>query len=212
MWHKVSPIAFRIWYIKTWKTSGYFWKKEYTKKLEENLKIKFFIQKFLVWIPVGNIFINYTNDLINIVIYTSKVALIFWKNWENLVKLEEWLKKEFNLKFAIDIKEIKKPELSAALVADSIARQIEKKLPYRRVIKNTISKTIEKWWLGIKVIASGRLNWVDIARTETYKEWNIPTQTIRSDIEYFVERAKTIYGIIWIKVWIYKWDIFKNKK
>jgi small subunit ribosomal protein S3 len=93
-----------------------------------------------------------------------------------------------------------------------IARQVEKKLPYRRVVKNAIAKTIEKGWLGIKIICSGRLNWVEIARTETYKEWNIPTQTVRADIDYATERSNTIYGVIWVKVWIYKGDIFKNKK
>ncbi len=212
MWHKVNPLAFRIWYIKTWKTSGYFWKKDYTQKVSDDTKIRSFIEKTLVWIPVGNIFINYSNDFINIVIYTSKVSLILWKNWENITKLEEDLKKKFNLKFWVDVKEIKKPELSAPLVADSIARQVEKKLPYRRVIKNIVAKTMEKWWLWIKVIASWRLNGVDIARTETYKEWAIPTQTLRADIEFALDEAKTIYWIIGIKVWIYKGEVFKNKK
>ncbi|MBP8017172.1 30S ribosomal protein S3 [Candidatus Gracilibacteria bacterium] len=212
MGHKVNPLAFRIGYIKTWKTSGYFGKKDYTQKVSDDTKIRSFIEKTLVGIPVGNIFINYSNDFINIVIYTSKVSLILGKNGENITKLEEDLKKKFNLKFGVDVKEIKKPELSAPLVADSIARQVEKKLPYRRVIKNIVAKTMEKGGLGIKVIASGRLNGVDIARTETYKEGAIPTQTLRADIEFALDEAKTIYGIIGIKVWIYKGEVFKNKK
>ena len=212
MWHKVSPIAFRIWYIKTWKTSWYFDKKEYAEKVSNDVELRTHVQKFLTWIPVWNIFINYTNEHINVVIYTSKVPLVLGKNGENMETLEKELVKKFGGKFGIDVKEIKKPELSASTVADTVARQIEKKLPYRRVIKNVISKTIEKGWLGIKIIASGRLNWVEIARTETYKEGNIPTQTIRADIDYVTERANTIYWVIGLKVWIYKWDIFKNKK
>lgn len=212
MWHKVSPMAFRIWYIKTWKTSWYFDKKIYAGKVSRDVELRNFVGKFLTWIPIWNIFINYTNAHINVVIYTSKVALVLWKNDENISNLEKELVKKYDAKFNIDVKEIKKPELSASTVADAVARQIEKKLPYRRVIKNVISKTMEKGWLWIKIIASGRLNWVEIARTETYKEWNIPTQTIRADIDYVTERANTIYGVIWLKVWIYKWDIFKNKK
>lgn len=212
MGHKVSPLAFRIWYIKTWKTSAYFWKKDYAKKVASDVEIRIFVKNFLKWIPVWNIFVNYTNQNTNVVIYTSKVALVLWKSGEWTEKLEAELTSKYNMKFTIDVKEIKKPELNASIVADMIARQVEKKLPYRRVVKNAISKTMEKWWLGIKVICSGRLNWVEIARTETYKEGNIPTQTIRADIDYVTERANTIYWVIWIKVWIYKWDIFKTKK
>ena len=109
------------------------------------------------------------------------------------------------------VKEIKKPELSAAVVADSIARQIEKKMPYRRVIKNAMTKSMEKGAEGIKVILWGRLNGAEIARRESYKEWNIPTQKIRSDIDYAIERAETLAGTIGLKVWIYKGDVFKQK-
>ncbi len=212
MGHKVSPLAFRIWYIKTWKTSAYFGEKDYAKGVARDVEIRSFVKNFLKGIPVGNIFINYTNQNTNVVIYTSKVALVLGKSGEGQEKLEAELVKKFGIKFAIDVKEIKKPELNAAIVADMIARQVEKKLPYRRVVKNAISKTIEKGWLGIKVICSGRLNGVEIARVETYKEGNIPTQTVRADIDYATERANTVYWVIWVKVWIYKGDIFKNKK
>lgn len=212
MGHKVSPLAFRIWYIKTWKTSAYFGEKDYAKGVARDVEIRSFVKRALKGIPVGNIFINYTNLHTNVVIYTSKVALVLGKSGEGQEKLEADLVKQFGIKFQIDVKEIKKPELNAAIVADMIARQVEKKLPYRRVVKNAIAKTIEKGWLGIKIICSGRLNGVEIARTETYKEWNIPTQTVRADIDYATERSNTIYGVIWVKVWIYKGDIFKNKK
>ena len=112
--------------------------------------------------------------------------------------------------FQVEVKEVKKPELSASIVADSIARQLEKKMPYRRVIKNAIAKTLEKGGLGIKVKLGGRLNGAEIARRETYKEGAIPSQTIRSDIDYATERAETIAGTVGIKVWIYKGDVFKK--
>jgi len=210
MGHKVSPLAFRIGYIKTWKSTGYYNKKDYGKKIASDVALRIFVQKFLTGIPVGNVFINHTTSETTITIYTAKTALVLGKNDENKEKLEQEIATRFPGKFVIEVKEVKKPELSAALVADSIARQIEKKLPYRRVIKNAISKTMEKGGLGIKVILGGLLNGAEIARVETYKEGAIPRQTIRADIDYSLERANTIYGVIGLKVWIYKGDIYKK--
>lgn len=158
-------------------------------------------------------------EMFSLAIQLQKLLLLFIQlrlHWflERMMKNKEKLEREIALqfpgKFTIDVKEVKKPELSASLVADSIARQIEKKLPYRRVIKNAISKTMEKGGLGIKVILGGRLNGAEIARVETYKEGAIPRQTIRADIDYSMERANTIYGVIGLKVWIYKGDIYKK--
>lgn len=210
MGHKVSPLAFRIGYIKTWKSTGYYDKKDYGKKIASDVQLRIFIQKFLTGIPVGNVFLSHTSSETTVTIYTAKTALVLGKNDENKERLEREIAANFPGKFTIDVKEVKKPELSAALVADSIARQIEKKLPYRRVIKNAISKTMEKGGLGIKVILGGRLNGAEIARVETYKEGAIPRQTIRADIDYSMERANTIYGVIGLKVWIYKGDIYKK--
>jgi len=210
MGHKVSPLAFRIGYIKTWKSTGYYNKKDYGTKITSDVQLRIFVQKFLTGIPVGNIFINHMDSETTVTIYTAKTALVLGRNDENKEKLEREIAARFSGKFVIDVKEVKKPELSSSLVADSIARQIEKKLPYRRVVKNAISKTMEKGGLGIKVILGGRLNGAEIARVETYKEGAIPRQTIRADIDYSMERANTIYGVIGLKVWIYKGDIYKK--
>ena len=148
----------------------------------------------------------------SVVIYTSKVSLVLGTNDENLKKIESALVSEFGGKFLLEVREVKKPELSAAIVADMIARQVEKKLPYRRVVKQAITRTMEKGGLGIKVTLGGRLNGVEISRSETFKEGRIPRQTIRADLDYATERANTIYGVIGIKVWIYKGDVFKTKK
>lgn len=163
--------------------------------------------------PIGNVFINHnTNKAITITIYTSRTALILGTNDENIEALKSILTKQFSdYTFTIDVKEVKKPELSASIVADSIARQIEKKMPYRRVIKNAMSRTIEKGGLGVKVMLGGRLNGAEIARRETFKEGSIPTQTIRADVDLAYERAETTAGTIGIKVWIYKGSILKNK-
>lgn len=214
MWHKVSPLAFRIGYTKSWRSVGYFDKRAYRQSVVNNVLIRKAIMQELKWLPIGNCFISHTDkDTITIAIYTSRLAVVMGKNDENMEKYQQKLSKLFpNYTFKIDIKEIKKPELSSAIVADSIARQLEKKMPYRRVIKNSIMKSMEKGAEGIKVIISGRLNGAEIARCETYKEGNIPTQTIRSDIEYTAERAETLTGTVGVKVWICKGDIMKHRK
>lgn len=151
------------------------------------------------------------NSNLAVSIYTSRPAVILGTNDENINALKDMLAKRFlGYTFILEVKEVKKPELSASLVADSIARQIEKKMPYRRVIKNTIAKTMEKGGLGIKVKLGGRLNGAEIARRETYKDGSIPTQTIRADVDFAYERAETPSGTIGLKVWIYKGDVFKK--
>lgn len=163
-------------------------------------------------LPLGNVFINHSGDnTVSITIYTSRTALILGNDDENLNALKNNLAKKFkDYSFVVEVKEVKKPELSASIVADSIARQIEKKMPYRRVIKNAIARTMEKGGLGVKVKLGGRLNGAEIARKETYKDGSIPTQTIRADVDFAYERAETTAGTIGIKVWIFKGNVFKK--
>jgi small subunit ribosomal protein S3 len=170
------------------------------------------ITKHFKNLPVGNVFIAHSgNSTLTISVYTSRTALILGNNDENIDALKAKLTLAFpQYNFTLEVKEIKKPELSAQIVADSIARQMEKKMPYRRVIKNAMAKTMEKGGLGIKVKLGGRLNGAEIARRETFKEGSIPTQTIRADVELAYERAETPSGTIGLKVWIYKGDVFKK--
>lgn len=170
------------------------------------------ITKHFKNLPVGNIFIAHSGtNSITATIYTSRTALILGNNDENIEAIKTKLTKAFEqYTFSLEVKEIKKPELSAQIVADSIARQMEKKMPYRRVIKNAMAKTMEKGGLGIKVKLGGRLNGAEIARRETFKEGSIPTQTIRADVDLAYERAETLAGTIGLKVWIYKGDVYKK--
>lgn len=163
-------------------------------------------------LPLANVFMNHNgNSLLSIILFTSRPAVILGTNDDNINGLKDILAKRFpGYTFSLEVKEVKKPELSAQIVADSIARQIEKKMPYRRVIKNAIAKTMEKGGLGIKVKLGGRLNGAEIARRETYKDGSIPSQTIRADVEFAYERAETPSGTIGLKVWIYKGDVFKK--
>jgi small subunit ribosomal protein S3 len=170
------------------------------------------IMKHFKNLPIGNLFINHSGTSgITATIYTSRPALILGNNDENIAAITATLSKKFPLySFTLEVKEVKKPELSASIVADSIARQIEKKMPYRRVIKNAMARTMEKGGLGVKVKLGGRLNGAEIARRETFKDGSIPTQTIRADVDFAYERAETPSGTIGLKIWIYKGDVFKK--
>lgn len=212
MWHKVSPISFRIPLIKSWKSSWYADKGDYKDSVQSDIKIRDFLNAELNWMQVGDIKIYKTNDGKYIVdIFTAKAALVNGETGENVPALIAKLTKKFKADFEVNVKEIKTPETNAVLVADNIARQIEKRMPYKRVIKQAIQRANEKGAKWVKVIVGGRLNGVDIARRETFKEGNIPTQTIRADIDYTTERAETVYGTIGVKVWIYKGQVFKRK-
>ncbi|ATU05598.1 30S ribosomal protein S3 [Candidatus Gracilibacteria bacterium HOT-871] len=210
MGHKVSPVAFRIPYIKTWKSTWYENRKTYKDSLSLDLKARQLLNTELKGIPLGDILINKEQDSIQAVVYTAKPVLILGKTGENKEKIETLLSRKLGKKVSLEVREVKKPDINAKIVGFGIANQIEKRMPYKRAIKQAISKAIEKGARGIKVKVSGRLNGAEIARKEMFKEGNIPTQTIRADIDYVSTRAETVYGTIGLKVWIYKGDIFKK--
>ena len=210
MWHKVSPVAFRIPYIKTWKSTWYENRKTYKDSLSLDLKARQLLNTELKGIPLGDILINKEQDSIQAVVYTAKPVLILWKTSENKEKIETLLSRKLWKKVSLEVREVKKPDINAKIVWFGIANQIEKRMPYKRAIKQAISKAIEKGARWIKVKVSWRLNWAEIARKEMFKEGNIPTQTIRADIDYVSTRAETVYWTIGLKVWIYKGDIFKK--
>ena len=211
MWHKVSVVAYRIPYIKTWKSSWYSNNNTYADYFRDDVKIRNILKKQLSWIPVWDILLSRNDNIITIDVYTSKSVLVLWKTWENKDRIEDLITRKIWSKVVLNVKEIKKPELNAKIIAYSIANQIEKRMPYKRAIKQALSKAIDKWAKWIKIKVSWRLNWAEIARNETFKEWNIPTQSIRADIDYAQARAETVYWTIWLKVWVYKWDIYKKK-
>lgn len=212
MWHKVSPIAFRIPYIMTWKSSWYGDKKNYKEMVTLDIKTRDILLVELHGIPLWDILISKTHDQVIVDVYTSKASLVLWKTGENIERIKTKLQNKLWGKFSINVKEIKQPDINAKIVAYNIANQIEKRMPYKRAIKQVIAKAMEKWALGIKVKVWWRLNGAEIARRETFKEWAIPLQTMRSNIDYTTARAETIYGTIGLKVWIYKGDIYKKSK
>ena len=211
MWHKVSPQAFRIPYIKNWSATWFADKKEYAAQLLVDNKIRAILKLQFKDIPTGDIVISRNDKEVLVTVYTAKAALVLGKEGENVATIEADLSKKTGAKVKLSVKEVKNPDLNAKIVWFMISNQIEKRMPYKRAVKQAISKAIEKWAKWVKVKVWGRLNGAEIARKETFKEWNIPTQTVRADIDYTTARAETVYGTIGIKVWIYKWDIFKRK-
>lgn len=210
MWHKVSPISFRIPYIKSWKSSWYADKKAYTSQLGLDITVRDLVNKELTGIPLGDILVSVTKDEVVVVVYTAKASLVLGKTGENKTALEVLLTKKIAKKVIVEVKEIKNPDINAKIVGFMVANQIEKRMPYKRAIKQAIQRAMEKGAKGIKIKVGWRLNGAEIARKETFKEGNIPTQTIRADIDYATVRAETVYGTLGLKVWIYKGDIYKK--
>lgn len=211
MGQKVNPIGLRLGINKTW-DSLWYESEKYTQYLIEDIKIKNYIVESYPKGTIIRILIKRLMDKINVTIETSKPGIVIGPRGAKIETLKKNLKDIFNKSINVYIEERKKPETIAKVVADTIADQIEKRMPYKRAMKQAIRSAMRNNVEGIKIMVSGRLNGVDMARTEFYKEGRIPLHSLRADIDYAVSEAETTYGIIGIKVWIYKGDILDPKK
>lgn len=212
MGQKVSPKSIRMQITHTWPGKWYARKRKYTDLLIRDIKLRSTIHELLPDSGISKIEIQRSNKKLSVTINTAKPGIIIGKQGDKIEDLKKKLKQEFDEQMEINIKEIKKPDLDAQVVGDSIARQIERRIAYRRAAKQAIQKAIDAGAIGVKVFVSGRLNGVDIARREYFKEGNIPLHTFRADIDYAKSTAVTTYGAIGIKVWIYKGNIYKHDK
>jgi small subunit ribosomal protein S3 len=210
MGQKVNPIGFRLGIIKGW-DSNWFGGKNYADKLVEDDKIRNYLKARLAKGSISKIVIERTLKLITVTINTARPGIIIGKGGKEVDKLKEELKKLTTKEIQINIFEIKRPELDARLVADSIARQIEGRISFRRAAKMSMASTMRMGAEGIKIKVSGRLGGAEMARTEGYKEGRTPLHTLRADIDYAVAEAHTSYGRIGIKVWICRGEIFGKR-
>lgn len=210
MGHKVHPKIQRIGIIRSWDSSWYANKKNFKDLLYQDVKIREFIFDKLTDCGISKILILRNANETTINIFSAKPGVIIGKQGEDIEKFRESLGKEFGSRFQINILEVQKPDLDAKIVGDSIARQVEKRISYRRAAKLAIQKAIDAGAKGIKISVGGRLNGVEISRKESFADGKIPLQTFRADIDYHQSTAFTTYGAIGIKVWIYKGDIFKK--
>ncbi|MFA6024171.1 MAG: 30S ribosomal protein S3 [Candidatus Gracilibacteria bacterium] len=208
MGSKVNPVGLRTGIIRTWDSSWYSSPKNYGKILGEELKIREFVRKKLTDSGVSRIELARNAKDITLSVHSAKPGVIIGRQGASVEGLKADLEKAFGHKFTINIKEIKKPELDAFLVGENIAMQIERRVSYRRAAKMSIKKAMDAGAKGIKIRMSGRLNGVEIARTEFYAEGQIPLHTFRADIDFAIVEAQTTYGKIGVKVWINKGMVF----
>ncbi len=210
MGQKVNPHGLRVGIIKDWDTKWYA-EKDFADNLIEDVKIRKFIKKKLYAAGVSKIGIERTAGRVKISVYTAKPGIVIGKNGQAIEELKGQIQKMSSHKVAINIEEIKRPELDSQLVAENIALQLENRVTFRRAMKQAMGRTMKFGAKGIKTAVSGRLGGADIARTESYHEGTIPLQTLRADIDYGFAEADTTYGKLGVKVWIYKGEVLPVK-
>ena len=206
MGQKVNPYGIRLGINKTW-SSRWFSKSEYTKLLHQDLKIKEYVEKKLKNASISKINIERAAKKLRLSIYSSRPGIIIGKKGADIETLKNDLSRMSSLEVFLDIKEIRKPEVEAKLVAENIASQLEKRISFRRAMKKAVQSAMRLGAKGVKVVCSGRLGGAEIARTEKYHEGSVPLHTLRGDIDYSTAEAETTYGICGIKVWINKGEI-----
>ena len=209
MGQKVNPYGIRLGINKTW-SSRWFSKNEYTKLLHQDLKIKKYVEKKLKNASISKINIERAAKKLRLSIYSSRPGIIIGKKGADIETLKNDLSKMSNLEVFLDIKEVRKPEVEAKLVAENIASQLEKRISFRRAMKKAVQSAMRLGAKGVKVVCSGRLGGAEIARTEKYHEGSVPLHTLRGDIDYSTAEAETTYGICGIKVWINKGEILSK--
>lgn len=215
MGQKVNPIGFRLGITRDWTSKWYASTKNFPAHVYTDHLVREFLKKKLVEASVSRIQIERAARKANITIHTARPGIVIGKKGEDIEKLRGLVAKLMKMPVGdvrINISEIRKPELDAQLVADGIAQQLERRVMFRRAMKRAVTNTMRIGALGIKVRASGRLNGSEIARTELYREGRVPLHTLRAEIDYGLAEAKTTYGIIGVKVWIFKGEVFTQQE
>jgi small subunit ribosomal protein S3 len=211
MGQKVNPVGIRLGITRDWTSKWYASKKQFPLLVHTDFRVREFLKKRLSDASVSRVLIERAAKKVNITIQTARPGIVIGKKGEDIEKLRSETAKLLAMAVSdvrLNISEIRKPELDSQLVAESIAQQIEKRVMFRRAMKRAVMSTMRSGALGIKVRMSGRLNGSEIARTEWYREGRIPLHTFRADIDYGLAEARTTYGVIGIKVWIFKGEVF----
>ena len=210
MGQKVNPHGLRVGVIKDW-DSRWYAESEFSDYLKEDYTIRKYLKKKLYAAGISKIEIERASDRVKVIIYTAKPGIVIGKGGQEIEITKKELAKLTDKKLSVDIKEIKRPDRDAQLVAENIASQLEARVSFRRAMKSAMGRTMKSGALGIKAAVAGRLGGADMARTEFYSEGTIPLQTLRADIDYGFAEADTTYGKVGVKVWIYKGEILPTK-
>ncbi len=206
MGQKINPTGFRLPVTKNWASRWFATGPEFPRMLSEDLKVREFLRKRLRSASVGRIVIERPAKNARITIYSARPGVVIGKKGEDIESLKTALQKMLGVPVHVNIEEIRKPELDAQLISDSITQQLEKRIMFRRAMKRAMQNAMRLGAQGIKIMSAGRLNGIEIARTEWYREGRVPLHTLRADIDYGFSEAKTTYGVIGVKVWVYKGD------
>jgi len=210
MGQKTNPVSLRLGYIRGWESNWYGGKK-FSEKLIGDEKIRKYINARIDNSGIARIIIERSFQKITVTIHTSRPGIVIGKGGAEIEKIREELKKLTQSDVALNVYEIRRPEMDAALVAEGIARQLEARVSFRRAMKMSIASTMRTSAEGVKVMVSGRLGGAEIARSEQYKEGRIPLHTLRADIDYALREAQTVYGKIGVKVWIFRGEVFGKR-
>jgi small subunit ribosomal protein S3 len=208
MGQKVHPIGIRLGISKDWNSTWYAEKGEYAELLNTDLAVRAYLQERLKQAAVSRIQIERPAKTARITIHTARPGIVIGKKGEDIERLRREVSARMGVPTHISVAEIRKPELDAQLVAEGIAQQLERRIMFRRAMKRAVQNSMRLGALGIKVKLSGRLNGADIARSEWYREGQVPLHTLRADVDYGIVEAATTYGILGVKVWIYKGEVF----
>lgn len=212
MGQKVHPIGIRLGIVTDWTSTWYADSKNFADTLNKDLEVRDYIKKKLKSASVSRVQIERPANNARITIHTARPGIVIGKKGEDVEKLRNAVTKMMGNPVSINIEEIRKPELDATLVAENVAQQLERRIMFRRAMKRAVQNAMRLGALGIKVRVSGRLNGADIARAEWYHEGRVPLHTLRADIDYGVVEASTTYGVIGVKVWIFKGEKFEKNE
>jgi small subunit ribosomal protein S3 len=210
MGQKVHPVGMRLGIIKDWTSTWYANSKDYPEFLNTDLSVREYLRKKLSAASVSRIQIERPANNARVIIHTARPGIVIGKKGEDIERLRMNISKMMGVPAQISVEEIRKPELDAYLVAESVAQQIQRRIMFRRAMKRAVSNTMRLGALGIKINVSGRLNGAEIARSEWYREGRVPLHTLRADIDYGFAESNTTYGVIGIKVWIFKGEVYGN--
>jgi small subunit ribosomal protein S3 len=203
---KVHPYGLRIGFVKDWNSRWFANKKEFAKILREDIKIRDYIKKNLAAAGIAKVEIERAAEKVKIIIFTSRPGIVIGRRGADIDRLRDELQEMIGREIYIDIKEVKEPNKEAQLIAENVAFQLEKRISFRRAMKRAISQAISAGVGGIKIMCAGRLGGAEMKRRESYKDGKIPLHTLRADIDYGFAEARTTYGAIGVKVWLYKGD------
>ncbi|HPW84640.1 MAG TPA: 30S ribosomal protein S3 [Rhodoferax sp.] len=206
MGQKIHPTGFRLAISRNWNSRWYASNRDFAGMLAEDIKVREYLKAKLKNASVSRILIERPAKNARITIFSARPGVVIGKKGEDIENLKRDLGKMLNVPVAVNIEEVRKPEIDAKLIADSITQQLEKRIMFRRAMKRAMQNAMRLGALGIKIMSSGRLNGIEIARTEWYREGRVPLHTLRADIDYGTSEAKTTYGVIGVKVWVYKGD------